>query len=74
VTFSPECENHLLGRWFPNGVPVRRGVPDAGEIGLRLMLMSRSRAKGSDGRIEEAKMMFGLAQHLDAKYGRRLAH
>jgi hypothetical protein len=55
-------------------VPVRRGVPDAGEIGLRLMRMSRSRAEGSDGRVEEARMMFGLARHLDAKYGRRLAH
>ncbi len=74
MTFSPEAEFELLGRWFPDGVPVRRGVPDAGEIGLRLMRMSNARAKGSDGRIQEAKMMHGLAQHLDAKYGRRLAH
>lgn len=74
MNFSPEAEDHLLGRWFPGGVPVRRGVPDAGEIGLRLMRMSRSRAEGSDGRVEEARMMFGLARHLDAKYGRRLAH
>lgn len=74
MEITPEHEAQLLEFCFPDGVPVRRGVPDAWEIRERLMDISNSRAREAAGRVEESVVMRDLAQHVVTKYGKRLAH